>query len=81
MWGLYVDYIGMHWDMYMQCGRHICSGIYVNNVKSRYANGPGHIIDYIEFIWDILTDSCVISAHEIICICGIHVTFERNISF
>ena len=23
----------MQWDIYVQCGRHICSGAYANNVK------------------------------------------------
>ena len=43
----------------MQCGGHICSEAYVNNVKWMYTRAPGHIIDGIEFIWGIYTDIAV----------------------
>ena len=40
----------MQWDIHMQCGRHICSGAYVINVKCMYTSACGDFIDYIEFI-------------------------------
>ena len=36
----------MHWNLYVQCGKLICSGSYVSSVKCMYASTPGHIIDY-----------------------------------
>ena len=33
-------------NIYVQCGGHICSGMYSNNVKCMYTGAPGHIIDY-----------------------------------
>ena len=34
----------------MQCGRHICSGEYANNMKFMHTSAPGHIVDCSEFM-------------------------------
>ena len=48
---IYMETAGvMQWDKYVQCGRHICSGAYANNVKCMYTSAPGHIVDCSEFI-------------------------------
>ena len=56
--------------MAVQCGRHICLGACVSNVKHMYTNAPGHIIDYIEFVWCIYTDIIISYAHEGCGICA-----------
>ena len=54
------------WGISVQCGRHIQSGEYVSNVKYMYTSAPGHIIDCIEFIWNIYTEIGVpYEAHEV----------------
>ena len=35
---------------HVQCGRHITSGAYANNVQCMYASDHGHIFHWIEFI-------------------------------
>ena len=35
--------VRMQWEKYMQCGRHICSGAYVNNVKYMYTSAVKHL--------------------------------------
>ena len=30
---IFWDMVIMHWEIHMQCGRHICSGAYINKVK------------------------------------------------
>ena len=42
--------VEVQWYIYVQCGRHICSGTYVSNVKCMYISAPGHIVNCIEFI-------------------------------
>ena len=49
----------------MQCGRHICSGAYVSNMKFMYTSSFGDIVDYIEFIWCIYTAIVILDAHEV----------------
>ena len=34
-------------DMYVQCGRHICSGAYASNVEYMYNSASGHIVDVV----------------------------------
>ena len=63
--------VAVQWDIYVQCGMHICSGAYDNNVKWLYTIAPGHIVDCIEFILGIYTDIVVSCAHDLICICSI----------
>ena len=58
----------MHLGIYMQCGRHICSGALASNVKCMYTSAHGHIIDYSELILGIYTDIAVSCMHELICI-------------
>ena len=43
----------VQWSIYVQCGRHISSGAYTNNVKCLYTSVPDYIIDCSEFpcIW------------------------------
>ena len=49
----------------MQCGRHIFSGMYANNVEYMYVMAHGHIVHCIEFISGRYTNIvCLISAHE-----------------
>ena len=43
----------MQWDIYRQCGRHIYSGAYGNNVDTSVF---GHIVDCSKFICNIYTD-------------------------
>ena len=43
MCGLYIDY----GSSAVQCGRHICSKVYANNMKCMYMSASGHIIDCI----------------------------------
>ena len=40
----------MHWDTYVYCGRHVCSGEIANNVKCMHTSCPGYVIDCIAFI-------------------------------
>ena len=40
----------VQWDMYVQCGKHICSGVYANNVKCMYTSASGHVFECTEFI-------------------------------
>ena len=37
--------------MYMQCGMHICSGAYANNVKCMHTSASCHIVDCSELMW------------------------------
>ena len=37
----------MQWEIYMQCGRHICSGAYASAVEYMYTSAPGQIIDLL----------------------------------
>ena len=43
---MYVDYIHNQLDINVQCGRHICLGAYVNNVKCMHTSAPVHLSDY-----------------------------------
>ena len=43
----------VQWDIYVWCGRHICSGAYANKVKYMYSSAPGCTVDYSKFIWSI----------------------------
>ena len=45
-----VGYVQMQWEIYVKCGRHICSGAYISNIRCIYTSTPAHIIDCIEFI-------------------------------
>ena len=40
----------VQWNVYVQCGRHICSGAYIVNVECMYTSAPGHTFDCIEII-------------------------------
>ena len=42
--------IAVLWDIYMQCGRHICYGAYVSDVKRVYTSTCGDTVDCIEFM-------------------------------
>ena len=42
--------VKVQWDIYVQSGRHICSGDYANSVKSMFTSVPGHMFDSSEFI-------------------------------
>ena len=48
------QYVGcssiVQWDKCVQCGRHICSGAYANNVNYINTSVPGHIVYCSEFI-------------------------------
>ena len=44
-----------------------------------YTSAPGHTVDCSEFMWGIDTDIVVSCAHELICIFGIYMEFERFI--
>ena len=48
-------------DIYVQCGRYICSGAYVSNVKYMYTSAAGHIIDCIELIYWQFSNMCTYS--------------------
>ena len=37
------------WHMYVQCGRHICSGAYTSNAEYMFISTPGHIVDCSRF--------------------------------
>ena len=65
----------------MWCSRHICSGAYANNMKCTYTTTCGHIVDCKEFIWGIYIDTVVSCGHVLMGTCGLHVEFERHISF
>ena len=53
----------MHCNIYVQCGRHICSGAYVSNVKCMYTTSSGHIVDCSEYILGIYTQIVVLYHH------------------
>ena len=40
----------LQWNAYAQCGMHICSGAYANNVKCMYTRVSIHIVDCSGFI-------------------------------
>ena len=42
--------VEVQWDIYLQCGRHICSGAYASSVECMYISASGHIVDCIEFM-------------------------------
>ena len=46
----------MQCDIYVQCGRHICSGAYTNDVKCMYTSAAGYTVHCSEFIEGIYTD-------------------------
>ena len=48
--GLYVDCSRIAVEIYLECGRSICSQAYASNVTCMYTSIPGHIIDCSEFI-------------------------------
>ena len=43
----------------MKNGRHICSWLYVSNVKCLYTSAPGHTVDCSEFIRGIYINRVV----------------------
>ena len=65
----------VQWDIHMQCGRHICSEAYVNNVKCMYTSACADIVDCTEFIWGICTDMVVSYAYKVFSIYGISMAF------
>ena len=52
--------VEVHWDINVQCGRHICSEAYASNVIYMYASAFGYIIDYRELIWSLYIDRVVL---------------------
>ena len=60
MWVLYVDYSSSADGTHLQCGMHIYSGAYANNVKCMYITVPAHIVDCNRFIGGIYTDTEVL---------------------
>ena len=46
----YAEYSSGAMGQILQCGRHICSGAYVNNAKYMYASIPRKFLDNSEFI-------------------------------
>ena len=40
----------VQWNIYVQCGRHICSGPYASKVECMYTSASGHIVDCSELI-------------------------------
>ena len=42
--------IEVKWDIYVQCGRYLCSGEYAHNIKCMYTSTFGLIIDCSELI-------------------------------
>ena len=44
----------------MRCDRHICSGVYANNVKCIYTSALGHNVDCNDFTWGIYTEIIVL---------------------
>ena len=53
----------VHWDMCVQCGRHICSGAYANNVKCMCSSVHGHVVDCGEVIQGFYTDIIMLKAN------------------
>ena len=47
---LYLHYSSSAVDMYVQCGRYICSWAYASNVKYMYTRVPGHTVDCSELL-------------------------------
>ena len=63
IWWLHV-HVALQWNKYVQCGRHVCSGAYANNVKCRLCSTYGHIVDCSDFTWHLYIDivvSCLCS--------------------
>ena len=48
--GSILTVVAVQWDVDMQCGRLICSGIRAKTVKYMNTSASGHIDDCIEFI-------------------------------
>ena len=55
--------VEVQWDIHVQCGRHIYSEAFANNVECMYTGVSGHIVDNIEFIGGIHTDTAVLYQH------------------
>ena len=53
----------VQWDIYVQCGRYICSGVHAKNVKFMYTSAFGHIIDCSKFTRGIYTNTVVSHVH------------------
>ena len=45
VWSIIWTTVDIQWDIYVQCGRQMCSGSYDHYVKYMYTNAPGNIID------------------------------------
>ena len=52
MWGLYVVYSSIQWDIYVQHGKHICWGEHDNNVECMHTCASVYTVDCSEFILD-----------------------------
>ena len=75
MWDSYVDYscsavgyVHAMWQAYLFRG-------YGNNVKCIYSSVPGHILILMN-LYETYRHTCLVPAHELICICCICVAFE-----
>ena len=65
----------VQWDIYMQCGRHICSGAYANNVKCMHTSAVIKLLIALRYIY---RHRCPICADELI---GIYVVINGHICF
>ena len=63
MQGLYVGYSSGAVVHTCAMWGHICSGTYVNHVKCMYTSAPGHIIDCVELLLAIYTDTVDLYVH------------------
>ena len=71
----------MKWDIYVQCHRHICSWVYVSNVKYMSRCFCSHCRLHWVHMRHKYWHSCIICAHEPIGTCDLYVVFEGHISF
>ena len=53
----------VQWDIHLRCGRHICSGVYANNVKHMYSGVPDCTFDCNKFKWGKYADIVVSYVH------------------
>ena len=50
IWGIYRLQLKVQGNMHVQGGRHICLGVYANNMICMYTDVSGHIVDCSDFI-------------------------------
>ena len=56
--------VALQWNAYVECGMHICSGAYANNVECIHISVPCHIVDFSALIQGIYSDIFGLYLHK-----------------